>query len=173
MTGVYLGMSCRFGVCTIVALSLAAACGGSATAPSAPIVVDEPAAKRTAGPRASLFDRLGGEGGTDRLARAFVARMRTNMKLARPLSRTGPETLDALDANFGTFFCHVAGGGCSDVHMPDSLRALEITEAEWKAAVDDVAGACDEVGLTPEEKSDFLAAITPFHDRIVVTKRKR
>jgi truncated hemoglobin YjbI len=167
------GMSSGVRLCTIVALSLAAACGASATAPAAPIVVDEPTSKKTVPSAESpLFERLGGEQGVSRLARAFVAHVRGNPALARPLSKTKPETLDKLDVNFATFFCSASGGGCSDVHMPESLRALDITETEWKAALSDLSIACDEAGLGPIEKKDFTSAITAFRDRIVVYRRR-
>jgi hemoglobin len=144
-------------------------------AAGAPIVVEEPAARdarRSDAAQASLYDRLGGDPGVDAIARAFVAHVRSDAKLARPLAKVKPETNERLEENFKTFFCHAAGGGCSDAHMPDSLRALDITESEWRAAISDLAAAYVDVGVGASERMDLDEAIASFHDDIVLKKRR-
>ncbi|HEY8075457.1 MAG TPA: hypothetical protein VIF62_15135 [Labilithrix sp.] len=146
-----------------------AACGGAAEPAAAPIVVTEAKEVRPARPlddASSLYDRVGGERAIERLAREFVVTLRSDPRLARPLASLKPERRENLEEPFRAFFCHVAGGGCSDVHMPETLRNLGVTIAEWQAGVEDFAHALDAVGIAPAERREFLSAFAPYEKRI-------
>ncbi len=51
--------------------------------------------------------------------------------------------------------------------MPETLRNLGVTSAEWRAGVDDFEHALEAVGVAPADRRDFVRAFTPYEKRVV------
>jgi hemoglobin len=110
---------------------------------------------------ASLYERLGGTQGITALVDDIVeAHMRNPVINARflPLLET-PERLVEAKRHLHHFLGAGSGGPERYIgrSMPDAHRGMNISEAEYIAAVDDILAAMEKRGIDGQTRNDVLA----------------
>lgn len=119
----------------------------------------------------SLFERLGGSTGIRALVEDIVARHMENPVIRtrfRPYLET-PEKLEATKAHLRTFL-EAGSGGPSSYEgraMQDAHRGMNISEAEYMAATDDILTALDRHGVDEPTRSEVLAIVYSLKEDIM------
>jgi hemoglobin len=109
----------------------------------------------------SLFERLGGSSGINALVEDIVARHMENPVIRarfRPYLET-PEKL-ALTKKHLCAFLEAGSGGSAQYtgrSMLDAHRGMNINEAEYMAATDDILSALRKHGIDEQTQKDVLA----------------
>ncbi len=120
---------------------------------------------------ASLYSRLGGAQGISRLVDDIVdAHMRNPVIQSRFLPyRETPEKLEEVKRHLREFVEEGSGGpgSYSGSSMPEAHRGMNISEAEYVAAIDDILAVMDEHELDEETRKDMLAILYSLKDQIV------
>ncbi len=110
---------------------------------------------------ASLFDRLGGSFGIRSLVDDIVARHMENPAIrARFLPyRESPDRLETIKTHLCRFMEAGSGGPAQYAgrSMPDAHRGMNINEAEYLAATDDIMAALRHRGADEQTQKDVLA----------------
>ncbi len=110
---------------------------------------------------ATLYERLGSADGISRLVDDIVERHMQNPTIqARFLPyKAEPERLATTKGHLCAFLTAGGGGpgGYAGRSMPDTHRGMNISEAEYVAALDDILDALDAHGIDPETRKDVLA----------------
>lgn len=110
---------------------------------------------------ASLYARLGGTPGIRALVDDIVqAHMENPTIKTRFLPYADdPEQLAVIKGHLCAFLEAGSGGPASyeGRSMPDAHRGMNIGEAEYMAAVDDILGVLDRHGIDEETRKDVLA----------------
>ena len=109
----------------------------------------------------SLFERLGGRSGINSLADDAVARHMENPVIQarfRPYLDT-PEKLATLKKHLCDFMETGTGGKAlyTGRSMEDAHRGMNISEAEYMAAIDDILSALRKRGVDEQTQNDVLA----------------
>lgn len=109
----------------------------------------------------SLFDRLGRSSGIERIADEVAGRHLANPAIAarfRPYLEQ-PEKLQALKEHLARFLEAGSGGPqrYAGRDMRTTHRGMNISPAEYMAAIDDILGALAHVGLDEQTRTDVLA----------------
>ena len=109
---------------------------------------------------ATLYDRLGGHDGITAITEDVVAaHMRNPVISARftPYLET-PERLDQLKRHVRDFFAAGSGGSVAyqGRDMTVAHRGMNISEAEYIAAVDDIMATLDKHAVGPEARREVL-----------------
>jgi hemoglobin len=109
----------------------------------------------------SLFERLGGSAGINTLVDDIVARHMENPAIQarfRPYLDT-PEKLETTKRHLCAFLEAGSGGSAQYAgrSMPDAHRGMNINEAEYMAAVDDILAALGGHGIDEQTQKDVLA----------------
>jgi hemoglobin len=125
----------------------------------------------TLAPRASLFERLGGATGIAAFVDAVVAAHMENPVIrARFLPYLDtPERMDAVKGHMCTLL-EAGGGGpraYSGRSMRDAHRGMNISEAEFVAALDDILRVLGEHGVDEMTRNDVLALAYSLKGEIV------
>ena len=110
---------------------------------------------------ASLFERLGGSSGINALVQDIVALHMENPVIRarfRPYLET-PDKLDATKKHLCAFLEAGSGGTAqySGRSMKDAHRGMNINEAEYMAAIDDILAALRQRGIDDQTQKDVLA----------------
>lgn len=120
---------------------------------------------------ASLYQRLGGAEGIAKLVDDTVdAHMRNPAIMARFLPyRERGEELEAAKAHLRNFFGMGSGGPetYSGRSMPDAHRGMNISAAEYIAAVDDILATLDKHGIDADSRREVLAIAYSLKDEIM------
>lgn len=109
----------------------------------------------------SLFERLGGSTGVRTLVDTIVAKHMENPAIQarfRPYLET-PEKLETTKQHLCAFLEAGSGGMLeySGRPMPEAHRGMNINEAEYMAAVDDIMSAMSEQAIDDQTQKDVLA----------------
>ena len=110
---------------------------------------------------ASLFERLGGSSGINALVQDIVALHMENPVIGarfRPYLET-PDKLDATKKHLCAFL-EAGSGGTAQYggrSMKDAHRGMNINEAEYMAAIDDILAALRQRGIDDQTQKDVLA----------------
>ncbi len=109
----------------------------------------------------SLYLRLGSTPGIRALVDDIVAAHMENPTIRarfRPYLDT-PEKLAVTKQHLCTFLEAGSGGpaGYGGRSMPDAHRGMNISEAEYMAAIDDILGVLGKHGIDPATQKDVLA----------------
>lgn len=109
----------------------------------------------------SLFERLGGSTGINTLVDDIVARHMENPAIQarfRPYLDT-PEKLETTKQHLCAFLEAGSGGTAeySGRTMPDTHRGMNINEAEYMAAMDDIMAALEGQNIDEQTQKDVLA----------------
>jgi len=119
----------------------------------------------------TLYERLGGASGVRRLVDEIVeAHMRNPVIKARFLPyREDPDRLDATKQQLCAFFAAGSGGPESYTgrSMPEAHRGMNIGEAEYMAATDDILSVMESHGYDPDVRKDVLAIVYALKDDIM------
>jgi hemoglobin len=120
---------------------------------------------------ASLFERLGGTAGIEAIVDSLIAAHMENPAIrARfvPYLDT-PERLQAIKGHVCTFLEAGSGGprGYTGRAMRDAHRGMNISEAEFVAAVDDILLVLQKHGVDEATRKDILAIAYSLKNEIV------
>jgi hemoglobin len=110
---------------------------------------------------ASLFDRLGGSSGIKAIVDDIVARHMENPVIQarfRPYLET-PDKIDAVKKHTCAFLEAGSGGTAQYAGrtMQAAHRGMNISEAEFMAALDDILAALRKRGVDEQSQRDVLA----------------
>ena len=123
---------------------------------------------RPAGADATLYDRLGGRSGVERIVQEAVALYLTDPRLKDDFDNINP---DYLRPRLVDFVCRIADGPCvyKGRSMAASHKGLHITEARFDAVVEDLQIAMNRAGVPFWTQNQLLARLAPM-ERDIVTK---
>ena len=115
----------------------------------------------------SLFDRLGGTAGLDRIVDDVMAAHMSN-----PVIKTRFENAKDLDraGRMAKEFLAAGSGGPAAYTGKDMLAAhkgMNISEQEFLAATDDILGALDKNKVGEDVKKDVLAILYSLKETII------
>lgn len=110
---------------------------------------------------APLFDRLGGTPGIDAIVDDIVAQHMVNPVISarfRPYLET-PDKLEVTKKHLRTFLEAGSGGKAQYTgrSMVDTHRGMNINEAEYMAATDDILSVLRKRGIDEQTQKDVLA----------------
>ena len=112
---------------------------------------------------ASLYDRLGAASGIASIVDDVVEAHMTNPVIrARFLPyREQPERLSVIKQHLRNFFAAGCGGPetYNGRSMPDAHRGMNLTEAEYVAAIDDILTTLEARGIDEATRKDVLAIL--------------
>lgn len=119
----------------------------------------------------TLYDRLGGAEGIDTLVDDIVAAHMENPVISarfRPYAED-PERLEELKAHLRHFLAEGSGGPerYTGRTMPEAHRGMNISVAEYMAAVDDIMDALEDNDVGEAARKDVLAITYELKDAIV------
>lgn len=109
----------------------------------------------------TLYTRLGGDNGIARLVDDIVERHMRNPTIKARFATydVGSERLETIKRHTRAFLS-AGGGGPAEYTgrgMPDAHRGMNISEAEYIAAMDDILDALDARGMDSETRKEVLA----------------
>jgi hemoglobin len=109
----------------------------------------------------SLFERLGGSSGIERIVDEVASRHLANPVIAarfRPYVEP-PEKLQGLKTHLARFLEMGSGGPqrYEGRDMRSTHAGMNISPAEYMAAVDDIVAALEHVGIDEQTRKDVLA----------------
>ncbi|MFZ5792406.1 MAG: group I truncated hemoglobin [Pseudomonadota bacterium] len=120
---------------------------------------------------ATLYERLGAAHGIARLVDDIVERHLQNPAIrARFLPyRDEPERLATVKGHLRAFLTAGSGGPgeYAGRSMPAAHRGMNISEAEYVAALDDILKALDALRIDPETRKEVLAIAYSLKDEIM------
>lgn len=132
---------------------------------------DSDATHATGDAEADLYRRLGGSEGISRLVDDIVdAHMDNPVIQSRFLPyRDTPEKLAEVKRHLREFIEEGSGGpgSYSGASMPEAHRGMNISEAEYVAAVDDILAVLEAHQLSEQTRKDMLAIVYSLKDQIV------
>lgn len=119
----------------------------------------------------SLYERLGKYDGIVAIVDDIVeAHMKNPVIKARflPYKET-PENLITTKKHLVNFLCAGSGGAqqYTGRDMPETHRGMNISEAEYMAALDDIMMALDQHQISEETKKDILAIAYSLKNQII------
>jgi hemoglobin len=120
----------------------------------------------------TLYERLGGKEGVDKIIASLLANATADADIKKLFAKvTGPK-LDNFKKQLADFICEKADGGCKygGKDMKAAHKGMGITDPQWDAFVKDFTLALDENKVGETEKSELFGAIAPLHDDIVEKK---
>lgn len=154
----------------MVALILAAGCGGGATTNPVPVTPTEttktdPAPK----PPASLYERLGGEAAVTAVVDDFVNRAAVDPRIQDRFFNSDVPNLKRLLVEF---VCYAGGGGCKYTgrSMETSHAGMQLVEEEFNALVEAIVASLVQFKVPEKEKGELLGALGPLAPTMVVPK---
>ena len=164
-----------FFMSSLVALGLLAfACSGKRPPPKEPTVtetISDGGADADAEPPKpkSLFDRLGGKEGLEKVVDAFTKNLAANDVTKKRFAKLPKDRLEAMKKKMVDQLCKETGGDCeyTGKSMKDAHKGMKITEADWNAVVEDLKAALEENKVGDQEKGDLFAALAGMKDEIV------
>ena len=117
----------------------------------------------------SLYKRLGGREGIALVVDDFVANMVADPRVNARFQGMQPPAVFKLKSNLSDQICDAAGGPCSYLgrDMKATHTGMNITDAEWKATVENLVKALDKRQVGAKEKSELLGLLGPMKGEIV------
>lgn len=120
---------------------------------------------------ASLYERLGRVDGIRKLADDIIAAHMENPTIkARFLPyRDDPERLETLKGHLVTFLAAGSGGDIQYTgrSMPEAHRGMNISQAEYMAAIDDILQILQRHNIDEQSQKDVLAIAFSLKNDIV------
>lgn len=119
----------------------------------------------------TLYERLGGSNGIDAIVDDVVAAHMENPLISarfRPYAED-PDRLNELKDHLRKFLAAGSGGPAryAGRSMPDAHRGMNISVAEYMAAVDDIMAVLERNGVGEEAQKDVLAITYQLKGEIV------
>jgi hemoglobin len=133
------------------------------------LALDLAACATTSAPPPTLYKRLGGREGIALVVDDFVANMTTDGRVNGRFKSLPPAEVFKFKSNLSDQICDATGGPCSYLgrDMKTAHRGMQITEAEWAAAVENLVKALDKNSVGAAEKNELLALLAPLKADIV------
>ncbi len=157
-------------VATLLALPMAVifGCGGSNDAASTTVAAqpEAPAQSEEVAPRASLYERLGGETAIKAVVDEFVANVGADTRINRYFANAN---LDRLKGHLVNQIGQASGGPqlYSGRDMKTAHTGMGIDGPAFDALVEDLVKALDKFTVPEQEKSELLAVLGPMKSDIV------
>lgn len=120
----------------------------------------------------NLYDRLGGYNAIAAVVDDFLGRLVADKRFERFFVGHSKDSQKRIRQHIVDQLCMAAGGPCAYTGrtMKDSHEGLNISEDDWKAAVDHLIASLDKFKVGKREKDDLLGAISKFKPDIVEKK---
>lgn len=120
----------------------------------------------------SLYDRLGGYNAIAAVVDEFIGRLVSDKRFERFFVGHSKDSQKRIRQHIVDQLCMASGGPCAYTGrtMKDSHEGLNITEDDWKAAVDHLVATLDKFKVGKREKDDLLGAVSKFKPDIVEKK---
>lgn len=120
----------------------------------------------------SLYDRLGGYNAIAAVVDDFIGRLVTDKRFERFFVGHSKDSQKRIRQHIVDQLCMASGGPCAYTGrtMKDSHEGLNISEDDWKAAVDHLVASLDKFKVGKREKDDLLGAVSKFKPDIVEKK---
>lgn len=120
----------------------------------------------------SLYDRLGGYNAIAAVVDDFIGRLVGDKRFERFFVGHSKDSQKRIRQHIVDQLCAAAGGPCiyTGRTMRDSHEGLNISEDDWKAAVDHLVASLDRFKVGKREKDDLLGAVSKFKPDIVEKK---
>jgi hemoglobin len=124
---------------------------------------------RAAAQDKSLYERLGGYNAVAAVVDDFIGRLVTDKRFERFFVGHSKDSQKRIRQHIVDQLCAAAGGPCiyTGRSMRDSHEGLNISEDDWKAAVDHLVASLDKFKVGKREKDDLLGAVSKFKPDIV------
>ncbi len=126
-------------------------------------------------PQKSLFERLGGKEGIEKVVDALIKRISADAKINKRFATLKGPKLDKFKASLVDQICEEAGGpDCkySGKPMKEAHAKMKIKEEEWNAFLLDLKGAMEDAQVGETEQADLASILGKFHEDIVDPKTK-
>jgi hemoglobin len=126
-------------------------------------------ASMEAKPEPTLYQRLGGREGIALVVDDFVANMVADRRVNDRFKGLQPPAVFKLKSNLSDQICDATGGPCAYLgkDMKTAHKAMNISEAEWNAAVENLVKALDKHKVPSAAKAELLGALSPMKKDIV------
>ena len=120
----------------------------------------------------SLYDRLGGYNAVAAVVDDFIGRLVADKRFERFFIGHSKDSLKRIRQHIVDQLCAATGGPCiyTGRTMKDSHEGLNISEDDWKAAVDHLVAALDKYKVQKREKDELLGAVSKLKNDIVEKK---
>ena len=119
----------------------------------------------------TLYDRLGGKQAIVAVVDEFVGRVAADTRINGFFKDTAadPARLAAFTGKLVDQICEASGGPCKYTckDMKTAHAGMGITEADFNALVEDLAGALDKFKVATEDKNTLLGVLGPMKKDIV------
>ena len=122
----------------------------------------------------SLYQRLGGHDAISAFVEEIMARVTADPTLAVYWKGKSRDSRRKDNQLVLEFLCMAFGGPSTYVgrDMKTSHEGLGITDGEWDIFAVHAVATLDKLGITGQEKAEFLAAATSLKDDIVEVPRQ-
>ena len=117
----------------------------------------------------SLYDRLGGKKAITAVVDEFVSRVAADTRINHYFQLTDPARLASFKSKLVDQICQATGGPCqyTGKDMKTAHAGMGISEADFNALVEDLAGALDKFKVGDKEKGELLGALGSMKSDIV------
>src|ERR1700680_1158237 len=119
----------------------------------------------------TLYQRLGGKKAITAVVDEFVGRVAADSRINSYFKNTAsdPKRLAHFKMNLVDQICEASGGSCKykGKDMKPAHAGMGITDMDFNALVEDLAGALDKFKVGAQEKNDLLGALAPMKKDIV------
>ncbi len=119
----------------------------------------------------TLYDRLGGKKAIVAVVDEFVGRVAADTRINGFFKDTAGDQarLAAFKGKLVDQICEASGGPCkyTGKDMKTAHAGMGITEADFNALVEDLAGALDKFHVATEDKNTLLGVLGPMKKDIV------
>jgi hemoglobin len=119
----------------------------------------------------SLYDRLGGKKAIVAVVDEFVGRVAADTRINAFFKDTAadPARLAGFKGKLVDQICEASGGPCkyTGKDMKSAHAGMGISEADFNALVEDLAGALDKFHVATEDKNTLLGVLGPMKKDIV------
>ena len=120
-------------------------------------------------PEPTLYQRLGGREGIALVVDDFVANMVADSRVNDRFKGMAPPAVSKFKSNLADQICDATGGPCAYLgkDMKTAHTAMNISEAEWNATVENLVKALDKRKVPADAKAQLLGALGPMKQDIV------
>jgi len=120
-------------------------------------------------PKASLYTRLGGYDAIAAVTDDLLGRLVADPQLSRFFVGLNDTSKTRIRQHFVDFLCKATGGPCAYMgqDMKTAHAGMNISEADWAAAVRDLQATLDKFKVPERERGEVLSAVSSLKPDIV------